>query len=104
MDRAAAVGAALPQMMPLSTLNEPTRSNVDPKAIGEAFDGIFAQMMIKQMRESLDGGLFGKDAGDVLGGLFDHFISDHIAKSGGFGVGNMIRAQLEMNHEGTHSS
>jgi Rod binding domain-containing protein len=65
---------------------------------------MFASMLMKQMRQSLDGGLFGKDAGDVLGGLFDHFLGEHIAKAGGFGVGDMIRTQLELRNEGTRSS
>ena len=70
----------------------------DPKAIAavaQGFEGIFASMMIKQMRQSLEpDGLFGKDHGDVLGGLFDLFMGQHMAQSGGFGIGQMIKQQL----------
>jgi Rod binding domain-containing protein len=96
----AAVSAPLPQELP-PTLAHAGRRNADPKAIGKAFEGMFASMLLKQMRQSMDGGLFPGDSGDVLGGLFDHFIGEHIAKSGGFGIGDMIRSQLERRAERT---
>jgi Rod binding domain-containing protein len=95
-----AISAIPPTIAPMRDL----QAHGDPKAVGEAFDGMFASMLIKQMRESLDEGLFGKDGGDVLGGLFDQFLGEHIAKAGGIGVGDMIRAQLELNNQGTRSS
>lgn len=99
MDQASAISATLP-----SSLHEMPHAHASPADVGRAFDGMFASMLMKQMRQSLDGGLFGKDAGDVLGGLFDHFLGEHIAKAGGFGVGEMIRMQLELRNEGTRSS
>jgi Rod binding domain-containing protein len=39
--------------------------------------------------------MFGHDPGDVLGGMFDHFLSQHIAKSGSLGIGKMIQKHLE---------
>jgi Rod binding domain-containing protein len=67
--------------------------------VAEGFDAMFASLLIKQMRQTLDqegdGGMFGKDSGDVLGGLFDTFMGDHLAKAGGLGIGKMVKHQLE---------
>ncbi len=67
-----------------------------PSAVGQAFESMFASILIKQMRQTLDGeSMFGKDPGDVLGGMFDHFLGEQLGRAGGLGVGRMIRAQLE---------
>src|SRR5256885_1038600 len=91
MERSAAISAAVPQTLPMQM---PHRQS-DPRAAGKAMEQMFASMLIKQMRQTLDGGLFGDDKSDVLGGLFDHFLGQHIAQAGGLGIGDMIRHQLE---------
>jgi peptidoglycan hydrolase FlgJ len=74
-------------------------SQRDIDHVAEGFDAMFATLLIKQMRQTLDdgeeGGMFGKDSGDVLGGLFDTFMGDHLAKAGGLGIGKMVKHQLE---------
>ena len=67
-----------------------------PQVVGQTFEGMFASMLLKQMRQSLGGStMFGDDKSDALGGLFDHFIGQHMASGGGLGVGAMVRHQLE---------
>ena len=88
-------GLSLPVVASTPMLRTPDGA-ADPDAIGQAFESMFATLLIKQMRESLEDGLFGNDPGDVLGGLFDHYLGGHMAASGGFGIGAMIRRQLEM--------
>jgi Rod binding domain-containing protein len=67
-----------------------------PEAIGKSFESMITSMLIKQMRQTLDGEtMFGKDSGDVMGGMFDQMLGDHIGKTGSFGISAMIRAQLE---------
>lgn len=71
-----------------------------PEAVAKGFEEIFASILIKQMRQTVgEGGMFGHDPGDVLGGMFDHFLSQHIAKSGSLGIGKMIRKHLEKRSE-----
>ena len=94
MEHTVAVGASLPQILPPALGQAPGRT-ANPQAVGKAFEEMFASIIIKQMRQTVEGGMFSGDSGDVLGGLFDHFLGEHIAKAGGFGVGNMIRSQLE---------
>ena len=68
----------------------------EPAVVAAQFESMFATMILKQMRQSLDGEtMFGKDPGDIMGGMFDQFLGDHIGKSGALGVGEMIRSQLE---------
>lgn len=63
---------------------------------GKAFEEIFASLLLRQMRNTLEeGSMFAGDKSDVLGGLFDHYLGQHIAKSGGLGIGAMIRMQME---------
>ncbi|WP_390637610.1 rod-binding protein [Limnoglobus roseus] len=48
------------------------------------------------MRQTLEpeGGLFPGDAGDVQGGMFDLFLSQHLADAGGIGLATVIEQQL----------
>ena len=95
MDSLSALSATASRPLPagFESMPNPRQS---PDAVGKAFESMFASMIIKQMRQTLDGEtMFGKDSGDVLGGLFDQMLGDHLGKSGCFGIGAMIRAQLE---------
>jgi peptidoglycan hydrolase FlgJ len=86
--------------LPIPALTPAPLGRADPRTTpqdaGKKFEGMFASMLLKQMRQSLtDHGLFGHDPSDVLGGLFDHFMGQHIAERGSLGIGNMIQAQIE---------
>jgi|SRR5580700_2380742 peptidoglycan hydrolase FlgJ len=60
---------------------------------------IFLSMLLKQMRESSQSeegeGMFPGDSGDVYGGLFDFYMSKHMAQAGGIGIGTSLLKQLE---------
>lgn len=62
-------------------------------------EATFLAMLLKQMRETLDpeegGGLFPGDTGDVQGGLFDLFLSRHLADAGGIGVAAALARQWD---------
>lgn len=60
-------------------------------------EATFLSMLIKQMRETLEpdgGGLFPGDTGDVQGGLFDLFLSKHLADAGGVGMAAALLRQM----------
>jgi flagellar protein FlgJ len=59
-------------------------------------EATFLSLLIKQMRETLDPeeGLFPGDRGDVQGGLFDLFISKHLADAGGIGLTEYVESHL----------
>jgi Rod binding domain-containing protein len=71
-------------------------TTASPEVVGRGFEEIFASILVKQMRQTVgEGGMFGHDPGDVLGGMFDHFMSQHIASTGSLGIGKMIQKHLE---------
>ncbi len=64
--------------------------------LGQQFESLFLTQIIKEMRQTLEpDGLFGKDGGDVMGGLFDLHLGKHLAQAGGLGIGAMLQRQLE---------
>lgn len=81
-----AIGISPPALMPIP-LGAAVNPKASPRDAGKAFESMFASMLIKQMRQTLTPGqgLFGHDPSDVFGGLFDHFMSQHIAQKGASG-------------------
>lgn len=74
-------------------------------AVATNFESLFLSQVLKEMRQTLEpNGLFAQDNGDILGGLFDMFMSQHLAQAGGFGIAAMIKHQLErtQHHEEPH--
>ena len=64
-------------------------------AVAAQLEGMFASVLIKTMRQTLgEEGLFPGDSADILGGLFDQFMSEEISSGGGFGVADTFRSQL----------
>lgn len=62
----------------------------------KGFESIFWTMLLKQMRQTLEpGALFGKDAGDIYGGLFDQFMAQHLTQGKGMGLAQALLKHLE---------
>ncbi|MBI3408005.1 MAG: rod-binding protein [Planctomycetes bacterium] len=82
----------------LTHLSAQSRSR-DPRAIdavAKGLEGLFVTMMLKQMRQTLEpGAMFGNDPGDVLGGIFDNAMGEHLGQSEALGIAAMVRKQLE---------
>jgi Rod binding domain-containing protein len=71
-----------------------TRAGRDD-TVAQGFESMFASLLIKQMRQSLEPDtMFGQDNGDVLGGMFDFFLGQHLARSGALGIGAMVQRQM----------
>ena len=68
--------------------------------VADDFESLFASLMLKEMRKTLEPDtLFGNDSADVYGGLFDLFLGQKVAQSGGFGIARMVRDALARNGE-----
>ena len=64
--------------------------------VANGFESLFASMLVKEMRQTLEPGtLFGSDGSDVMGGMFDLFFGQHLAKAGALGIAPMVKKQLE---------
>lgn len=74
-----------------------TTASADQNArVAEDFEGVFASLLLKEMRKTLEPGtLFGEDSGDVYGGLFDMYLGQQMTQSGGFGLAKMVRESME---------
>lgn len=68
--------------------------------VADDFESLFASLMLKEMRKTLEPDtLFGNDSADVYGGLFDLFLGQKVAQTGGFGIARMVRDALAQNGE-----
>jgi len=101
--------SAMPMMSPMPDPSAFTGRRLanDPKAqleVGKQFESIFTTMMVKEMRNTLEPEtLFGGDKGDVLGGLFDFFMGQHLADSGRIGMAQVLQRQLFRQGSGSAS-
>ncbi len=68
-------------------------STASPDAVARQVEGLFASLLLKEMRGSgQEGGLFGGDSTDVLGGMFDQYMGQAIADAGGLGLRDYLVA------------
>jgi peptidoglycan hydrolase FlgJ len=66
------------------------------KDAAQGLESVFLSMLLKEMRQTLEpGSLFGKDSSDVYGGMFDQFMSQHLAQGKGMGLAQSLLKQLE---------
>lgn len=73
------------------------RANLNQSAtqVAQDFESVFASMMLKEMRQSLEPGtMFGEDSGDVYGGLFDRHFGEQLTKGNGLGMRKMVEESL----------
>jgi flagellar protein FlgJ len=53
-------------------------------------------LLLKEMRQTTAGeGLFGGEASDTYGSLFDLYLSQHLADAGGLGLQPLVDTYLE---------
>ena len=80
---------------PLALSSQARSTNAQAiEKVANGFESIFLSQMLKQMRQSLEPGtMFGHDNGDVFGGMFDMFMSQHLAPAGASGIAAMVRKQ-----------
>jgi peptidoglycan hydrolase FlgJ len=98
------LSAALPVLAPVPGGGDPAAlagqaNSRDPRSIDNVatgFESLFASLLVKSMRESLGpDSMFGGDRSEVLGGLFDYFMGQHLAPQGALGIGAMVKKQLQ---------
>jgi flagellar protein FlgJ len=56
-------------------------------------EGLFVSMLLKTMRETMASEMFGGDGADVLGGMFDQSMGDHIVSAGGLGLVEQLQPE-----------
>lgn len=81
----------------------PDRDSRALDKVANGFESMFLSMLLKEMRQTLEPDtMFPQDSGDVLGGLFDLFLGQHLAQAGALGIGAMVKKQLaaKYKHDG----
>jgi len=67
------------------------------------FESVFLSLLMKEMRQTLSSGsMFDQDKGDVLGGLFDHYMGEHLAKAAPLGIAAMVKKNWQMRVDHAH--
>lgn len=92
-----AVSAALPMATSpqlQQAVSEKLNSKEQAAEVGKEFESLFLSLMLKEMRSSLEGGMFQGDGSDVYGGLFDMMMGQSLASSSPLGIQKMIQNYL----------
>lgn len=71
-------------------------SSAKLKEIAAGFEALFTGTILSELLKPMEGGgLAGEGPGaSVVQGLIESNLSDHLAKSGGFGIGRMVEEQM----------
>ena len=69
------------------------------KEVAEQLEGVFFSMFVKEMRRTMsDGSMFGTGPGaDTYKGLFDQMMGEHLGRTGGLGIADMVVRNAELN-------
>ncbi len=69
------------------------RERSEPKRRPRRVEGMFASLLVKEMRQTLSEGFFGSDTADVYGALFDQYLGQQLAEGEGLGIKQLVLAQ-----------
>jgi len=68
----------------------------DKAQTAKQFEALLATMLVKEMRQSLDDGFFGKGPGaDTFGGWLDKSIGDSLADNWQLDLAGMVKTNIE---------
>jgi flagellar protein FlgJ len=65
------------------------------ESIATEFEGFFYSLLIKEMRQTLEHGLFGEEGSDTYGNLFDLYLGQHLGNSSKLGIAQFISDSIE---------
>ena len=81
----------------LRSENNVTKDGLDEAA--KQFESVFMSMILKQMRQTLDNGFFGKENSDSYGAMFDLYMGQHLSDQGGLGIRESLLQQYARNEK-----
>ena len=82
----------------LATRDESGMNLKRMEEVGQSFESVFLSMILKEMRNTLEGGgFFGEEASDTYGGLFDLYIGQAVAEASPLGLGEMVLDDYKKN-------
>lgn len=63
--------------------------------VAAEFESLFVSLLLKEMRSTLQDGLFGGESSDSYGGLFDMYLGRHLAQAGGIGLKDAVSGYIQ---------
>jgi Rod binding domain-containing protein len=83
----------------LKAISQTARGEADHTAeVARKLEGVFASMLVKEMRNASPGSFFGTDsAADVYGGWFDEHVGESIAKQGSLHIADFVQRLIQKN-------
>jgi flagellar protein FlgJ len=90
---------AISNSMPLSAdqallgLNVGNAPSAKIEEAARQVEGLFVSMLLKTMRETMASEMFGGDAADVWGSVFDQSMGEHIVSAGGLGLVDQLQPE-----------
>ena len=101
----------IPNLLPPSDLATQSIASLEERFESEAlsqtasaaedFESVFVSLLLKELRQSTSGeGLFGGEASDSYGAMFDLYLGQHLAQHGNFGISDLVSRYL---HQATPS-
>ena len=103
------IGSPISAAVSAATLSSPQGLRVpdrdasldEIKDVAEQLEGVFFSMFVKEMRRSMsDGSMFGTGPGaDTYKGLFDQMMGEHLGRTGGLGIADMVVRNAMLNRE-----
>lgn len=100
------ISAIVPKTTPVAGEPSAIDATDAAKAKGEAkvlkqFESVMLSMMLKQLRQTgSEEGMFPGDKSDTLGGMFDTYLGEYLAESGGLGLTSSLEGQLNSGNSG----
>lgn len=97
MDAASSLSPALSSLQTMPNLSA---SGVSPrpesaKQLGRDFESLILSQLVKQLRASVEGGLFKGEGSDTYGAMFDQYLSEYLADNGGLGLADYLEKSLQ---------
>jgi peptidoglycan hydrolase FlgJ len=91
------MGMEIPGQLGIGSKNNPRLSSVEKtRELASQFESLFLTQLLKEMRQTLETDtMFAGDQSDIQGGLFDYFLGNFLAQSGGIGLADFIQKQLQ---------
>jgi len=88
---------ATPLNAPPTPSENQSQANLEPNTAEAAtdFEAVFMSMLVKELRDTVEGGLFGEESSDTLGAIFDLYMGKHLAESKSLGVEKAVTTYLE---------
>lgn len=84
----------------LQALSKGQDSHLSMEEVGTQFESLFMSMLLEEMRNTLQDGLFQGEGSDTYGAMFDMYMGQALGQSGTLGIRQMLVDRYVQNQPG----